>query len=43
MGLINTLVLAFMGCVTATILGVAIGVMRLSKNWLVAQSNDFVH
>ena len=37
MGLINTLVLAFMGCVTATILGVAIGVMRLSKNWLVAR------
>jgi len=26
-----------MGCVTATILGVAIGVMRLSKNWLVAR------
>ena len=37
MGLINTLVLAFMGCVTATVIGVAIGVMRLSKNWLVAK------
>lgn len=37
MGLLNTLVLAFMGCVTATVLGVAIGVMRLSKNWLVAR------
>jgi len=37
MGLLNTLVLAFMGCITATVLGVAIGVMRLSKNWLVAR------
>lgn len=37
MGLLNTLVLAFMGCVTATVIGVAIGVMRLSKNWLVAK------
>ena len=36
-GLLNTLILAFMGCVTATVLGVAIGVMRLSKNWLVAR------
>jgi general L-amino acid transport system permease protein len=37
MGLLKTLVLAFMGCVTATVIGVAIGVMRLSKNWLVAK------
>ncbi|MDB2361560.1 ABC transporter permease subunit [Amylibacter sp.] len=37
MGLLNTLILAFMGCVTATVIGVAIGVMRLSKNWLVAK------
>ena len=36
-GLLNTLILAFMGCITATVLGVAIGVMRLSKNWLVAR------
>ncbi len=36
-GLLNTLLLAFLGCVTATILGVFIGVMRLSKNWLVAR------
>ena len=36
-GLLNTLILAFMGCITATVFGVAIGVMRLSKNWLVAR------
>ena len=36
-GLLNTLVVAFLGCVTATILGVLIGVARLSKNWLVAR------
>jgi general L-amino acid transport system permease protein len=28
---------AVMGCITATILGVTIGVLRLSKNWLVAR------
>ncbi|WP_291737814.1 ABC transporter permease subunit, partial [Leisingera sp. F5] len=37
MGLLNTLVVAFLGCVTATILGVIIGVLRLSSNWLVAR------
>ncbi|MEP2533576.1 ABC transporter permease subunit [Shimia sp.] len=36
-GLLNTLLVAFMGCVTATILGVVIGVLRLSKNWLIAK------
>lgn len=36
-GLLNTLVVAFLGCVTATILGVLIGVARLSRNWLVAR------
>jgi general L-amino acid transport system permease protein len=36
-GLLNTLLLAFLGCITATVLGVAIGVLRLSKNWLVAR------
>ena len=35
-GLLNTLIVAFMGCVTATVLGVSVGVLRLSKNWLVA-------
>ncbi|MBR9650820.1 amino acid ABC transporter permease [Thalassovita aquimarina] len=36
-GLLNTLLVAVMGCVTATILGVIIGVLRLSKNWLIAK------
>ena len=34
-GILNTLVIAVLGCIAATIIGVAIGVMRLSKNWLV--------
>ncbi|WP_323785935.1 ABC transporter permease subunit [Thalassovita sp.] len=36
-GLLNTLLVAVMGCITATILGVIIGVLRLSKNWLIAK------
>ncbi len=36
-GLINTLVVAFFGCILATILGVVVGVLRLSKNWLVSR------
>ncbi|MGX9353055.1 amino acid ABC transporter permease [Shimia sp. W99] len=36
-GLINTLVVAVLGCITATIVGVLVGVLRLSKNWLVAR------
>ncbi|MBC6443023.1 MAG: ABC transporter permease subunit [Rhodobacteraceae bacterium] len=36
-GVLNTLLLAFMGCVTATIVGVFVGVLRLSKNWLIAR------
>jgi len=36
-GLLNTLIVAFLGCVTATILGVFAGILRLSKNWLVAK------
>lgn len=36
-GLINTLVVAFFGCIFATVLGVVIGVLRLSKNWLVSR------
>ncbi|NJS39133.1 MAG: ABC transporter permease subunit [Rhodobacteraceae bacterium] len=35
-GLLNTLVLALFGCLFATIIGVIVGVLRLSKNWLVA-------
>lgn len=36
-GLLNTLVVAVLGCITATVLGVFIGVLRLSKNWIVAR------
>lgn len=36
-GLLNTLLVAVLGCITATILGVTIGVLRLSKNWLIAK------
>ena len=35
-GLLNTIVVAILGCITATILGVFIGIARLSKNWLVS-------
>lgn len=36
-GLLNTLLVAFMACVTATVLGVIIGVLRLSPNWIVGR------
>ncbi len=36
-GIINTLLVAFLACLTATILGVIAGVARLSKNWLVSK------
>ena len=36
-GLVNTLVLAFIGCILATLVGVTAGVLRLSKNWVVAR------
>ena len=36
-GLLNTLLVAAMGCVTATVIGVIVGVLRLSGNWLVAR------
>ena len=36
-GLINTLVVAFFGCIFATVLGVVVGVLRLSNNWLVSR------
>jgi general L-amino acid transport system permease protein len=36
-GLINTLVVAFFGCIFATVLGVIVGVLRLSNNWLVGR------
>ncbi len=36
-GILNTLLVAFLGCVTATVIGVLAGVLRLSKNWLVSR------
>lgn len=36
-GLLNTIIVSVLGCVAATILGVSIGVARLSKNWLFAR------
>ena len=36
-GLLNTLLLAVVSCVTATVIGVIAGVLRLSKNWIVAR------
>ena len=36
-GLLNTLAVAFWGCIFATILGVTIGVLRLSRNWLIGR------
>ena len=36
-GILNTLLVAFVGCVIATILGLFVGILRLSKNWLVAK------
>lgn len=34
-GILNTLLVAFLACLTATIFGVVAGVLRLSNNWLV--------
>ncbi len=36
-GLLNTLLVAFLACVTATIIGVFVGVLRLSNNWVVSR------
>jgi general L-amino acid transport system permease protein len=36
-GVLNTLIVAVLGCITATILGVFAGVLRLSNNWIVAK------
>lgn len=40
-GLLNTLIVAFLACITATIFGVVAGVLRLSHNWLVAKIMAF--
>ena len=36
-GLLNTLLIAFWGCILATVLGFILGIMRLSRNWLVSK------
>ena len=36
-GLLNTLLVSILGCIAATILGVFVGVLRLSRNWLVSR------
>lgn len=40
-GLLNTLIVAVLGCITATIIGVFAGVLRLSPNWLVRKIMSF--
>ena len=36
-GILNTMLVAVLACITATILGVFAGVLRLSNNWLVSK------
>ena len=36
-GILNTLLCAFVGCIIATIVGVFVGILRLSKNWIIAK------
>lgn len=36
-GLLNTLIVSGLACVTATLIGVIVGVLRLSKNWLMSR------
>jgi general L-amino acid transport system permease protein len=36
-GVLNTLLVAFLGCITATVIGVVAGILRLSSNWLVGK------
>lgn len=36
-GLLNTLLVAVLGCVAATLVGVIAGILRLSRNWLIAR------
>ncbi|WP_424979928.1 amino acid ABC transporter permease [Leisingera sp. S232] len=40
-GLLNTLLVAFLACITATVFGVVAGVLRLSNNWLVSKLMAF--
>jgi len=36
-GLLNTLLVAILGCIAATIIGTFVGILRLSRNWLIAR------
>lgn len=36
-GLLNTLLVSILGCIAATVVGVVVGVLRLSPNWLIAR------
>lgn len=40
-GILNTLLVAVLACITATIFGVLAGVLRLSNNWLVSKLMAF--
>jgi len=36
-GLLNTLLVAIMGCLLASVIGVTVGILRLSNNWIVSR------
>ena len=36
-GILNTLLIAVLGCIAATVIGVVAGVARLSRNWIVSR------
>ncbi len=36
-GILNTFLVAILGCALATVIGVLVGVLRLSKNWIVSK------
>lgn len=40
-GILNTLLVAFLACIMATVFGVLAGVLRLSNNWLVSKLMAF--
>ncbi len=40
-GLVNTIIIAFVGCVLALLLGFIVGIARLSSNWLVQKIATF--
>jgi len=40
-GLLNTLLVAVLGCITATFIGVFVGILRLSNNWLISRLMTF--